>query len=1276
MKRNLLVIILLLLTKIWSIGQEAPEWAVANETGEAIVAKSLSDFKVKQSIKGSSLEEVFYEGFEGEEFPPAGWKIIEGGSPDRTWERYVGDSVRNPIAGNASACIRYSYKQSHDDWLITPPLVPIPGRSALSFRARQGSSRYQEYFNVKLSTTGNNKEDFTVTLAEEVIPAGEVPEYFTYDLSAYEGQTVYVAIHMTSFNKFMLIVDDFAMTPTNLVVKGGNKGYTQIPRCLLDSVLVLWADVTNAGQGLLEEVDVTHAIKDASDEVVFSSTTVLPDLGAGERQMILASAYFDATTLSVGDYTYTYTADYAADHDSSDNTDVFNFSVTDYIYARDNGEFEKIGGLNAHFANLFTIPKPVTISGVEFVWADSAFAVHTDAAPYQLALYKVRTDLSVEQTIFTTKTYEAYQSHAGQTVNIAVRPVVLDPGSYVLLIRQTSPYIISIAHDRAEHGYFIYADDSENPTQFTKWGLGWGFVSLRMDFTPRSVVSFNVADGTNPVGGIPIEGATITAMQGETVIETVVTDSLGKAEIYVVNGNYTYSVTAPGYEPKSDVLFAVSGDTTINVELDQSLPALVVTPDTFTFEGTYITLSSAPQAFTMQNTGGGTVTVNPSDITITGANADQFTLTTIANTVSLGMGDTASFTVKFTPTTVGEQTAIIKVNDDLGIIHEIIIGGTAIDPVFYEGFEGEEFPPAGWKIIEGGSPDRTWERYVGDSVRNPIAGNASACIRYSYKQSHDDWLITPPLVPIPGRSALSFRARQGSSRYQEYFNVKLSTTGNNKEDFTVTLAEEVIPAGEVPEYFTYDLSAYEGQTVYVAIHMTSFNKFMLIVDDFAMTPTNLVVKGGNKGYTQIPRCLLDSVLVLWADVTNAGQGLLEEVDVTHAIKDASDEVVFSSTTVLPDLGAGERQMILASAYFDATTLSVGDYTYTYTADYAADHDSSDNTDVFNFSVTDYIYARDNGEFEKIGGLNAHFANLFTIPKPVTISGVEFVWADSAFAVHTDAAPYQLALYKVRTDLSVEQTIFTTKTYEAYQSHAGQTVNIAVRPVVLDPGSYVLLIRQTSPYIISIAHDRAEHGYFIYADDSENPTQFTKWGLGWGFVSLRMDFTPRSVVSFNVADGTNPVGGIPIEGATITAMQGETVIETVVTDSLGKAEIYVINGNYTYTFSKSGYPEFTGSFAVNNADQTIDINITTGIEELAASSVRLYPNPVENKLVIERDNGDETVIELYNVSGALIGVTKTENVTTTIDVEALSPGSYFIKVTGTNNTPVVRRFIKK
>ncbi|OQB29504.1 MAG: hypothetical protein BWY08_01818 [Bacteroidetes bacterium ADurb.Bin174] len=223
----------------------------------------------------------------------------------------------------------------------------------------------------------------------------------------------------------------------------------------------------------------------------------------------------------------------------------------------------------------------------------------------------------------------------------------------------------------------------------------------------------------------------------------------------------------------------------------------------------------------------------------------------------------------------------------------------------------------------------------------------------------------------------------------------------------------------------------------------------------------------------------------------------------------------------------------------------------------------------------------------------------------------------------------------------------------------------------------MLIRQTAPYIISIAYDRAEHGYFIYADDSENPTQFSKWGLGWGFVSLRMDFTPRSVVSFNVADGTNPVGAVPIKGATITARQGETVIETVVTDTTGIAEIYVANGDYTYTVSKSGYADLIGSFTVNNVDQTINVNMTTtGIDELAASSVRLYPNPVENKLVIERDNGDETVIELYNVSGALIGVTKTENVTTTIDVEALSSGSYFVRIIGNNSIPTVLRFIKK
>ena len=131
-----------------------------------------------------------------------------------------------------------------------------------------------------------------------------------------------------------------------------------------------------------------------------------------------------------------------------------------------------------------------------------------------------------------------------------------------------------------------------------------------------------------------------------------------------------------------------------------------------------------------------------------------------------------------------------------------------------------------------------------------------------------------------------------------------------------------------------------------------------------------------------------------------------------------------------------------------------------------------------------------------------------------------------------------------------------------------------------------------------------------------------------------------------------------------------------TNASGVATIDLVNGNYDYTVSKSGYADLAGSLVVNDAAQTIGVNMTTGVNKLAASFVRLYPNPVESSLTIERGNSDEVTIELYNVSGTLIGTIKADNVTTTINVGALSSGSYFVRIIGNDGAPTVHRFIKK
>lgn len=185
-----------MLVLLWSFGftqvNEPPPGSLAGKT-----------FSAQGSINNSrGIAASLNESFEGETFPPAGWTVINGGGPG-TWER----STEHPHTGNACAKINFN-SVAHNDWLITPGLIPAPGNATFSFYARNGAEYLLERFNVKLSTTGTNEADFTVTLASNVEPPPYVYTNYTYDLSAYNGQTVYVAIQAISQDLLYFNIDD------------------------------------------------------------------------------------------------------------------------------------------------------------------------------------------------------------------------------------------------------------------------------------------------------------------------------------------------------------------------------------------------------------------------------------------------------------------------------------------------------------------------------------------------------------------------------------------------------------------------------------------------------------------------------------------------------------------------------------------------------------------------------------------------------------------------------------------------------------------------------------------------------------------------------------------------------------------------------------------------------------------------------------------------------------------------------------------------------------
>jgi hypothetical protein len=145
--------------------------------------------------------------------------------------------------------------------------------------------------------------------------------------------------------------------------------------------------------------------------------------------------------------------------------------------------------------------------------------------------------------------------------------------------------------------------------------------------------------------------------------------------------------------------------------------------------------------------------------------------------------------------------------------------------VINEGFEGTTFPPADWTRV-----GTSWAR----STTYPYQGVASARVGYTSGQY---WLITPKLKPAVGANTLTFWYRDYSESTSwdypdEYTYVKISTATNDVADFTT-----ILWTGDYLDFtLTYqqagiDLSAYNGQEIYVAFHHVATGGNYRYIDD-------------------------------------------------------------------------------------------------------------------------------------------------------------------------------------------------------------------------------------------------------------------------------------------------------------------------------------------------------------------------------------------------------------------------------------------------------------
>jgi hypothetical protein len=169
-----------------------------------------------------------------------------------------------------------------------------------------------------------------------------------------------------------------------------------------------------------------------------------------------------------------------------------------------------------------------------------------------------------------------------------------------------------------------------------------------------------------------------------------------------------------------------------------------------------------------------------------------------------------------------------------------------------EGFESGL--PETWNNIDHDGDGFSWEILTMDEDEIPThTGNGCiASASYDYEEEEalepDNYLITPAITIPANLTAANMPllswwvAAQDPEYPADYYEVRISTTGNSAADFSASAVYAEILSTDEWTMHTVDLRNYIGQTIYIAfIHTNCSDEFIMKLDDIVVsyfdTPT-------------------------------------------------------------------------------------------------------------------------------------------------------------------------------------------------------------------------------------------------------------------------------------------------------------------------------------------------------------------------------------------------------------------------------------------------------
>ena len=163
------------------------------------------------------------------------------------------------------------------------------------------------------------------------------------------------------------------------------------------------------------------------------------------------------------------------------------------------------------------------------------------------------------------------------------------------------------------------------------------------------------------------------------------------------------------------------------------------------------------------------------------------------------------------------------------------------------------------------------------------------------------------------------------------------------------------------------------------------------------------------------------------------------------------------------------------------------------------------------------------------------------------------------------------LYKINVDEFEVEDIGSTG--------MGGVIDKDFQDVSYDRANHILygIFRYGSPWLSHFGSFNLETGEF---------TEIQNYDIS-NYACFAISKDPTFTLTFTVDNGTDPIEGAEIE------INGETLT----TNESGIATVYLLNGDYGYTVTSTGYDDYTGSVTIDNANEDVSVSMTATLYTL-------------------------------------------------------------------------------